>query len=77
MKVNIENDGSLTIKELNPMETELILDSLIRFANITLKEKAGDAATTTQEKIKLKEDRKAVHTMYKAIEIEHSKIPQI
>lgn len=76
MKVTLTDEG-LNIEGLEPEQTELILDSLIRFANITLKEKASDAATTEDEKIKLKADRKMAHVIYKAIEVEHSKVTQL
>ena len=72
MEVIYENK-SLTIKDLDQEAVELILDSLIRFVNITLKEKASDAAITHQEKAKLREDRKVANKMYKAIEYEFSK----
>lgn len=67
MRVIFEN-GALTIAEINKEAAELLMDSLVRFVNITIRNKANDPATTDQEKQQLRYDKKSAEIIYRKLE---------
>ena len=59
---------TMTFSNVNKESAELFMDALVRFCNITIKNKTTDPATTTEEKEKLKYDRTSAMKMYRKIE---------
>lgn len=67
MKISFENE-SLTISGINQQSAELLMDSLVRFVNITIRNKSNDPATTDKEKQQLKYDKKSAEIIYRELE---------
>jgi hypothetical protein len=72
MKV-ISNNQCLSLHDLNTHETELLLECLVRFANVTLTDRRNEAKTA-QERQSLSADKRTAHMIYRAIDSEFSKI---
>jgi hypothetical protein len=65
MNVQFE-DGTITIKNIRKEAAEIMLESLVRFINTTLKNKM-EASMTEEEKNQLRQDKKQAHEIYDKI----------